>query len=101
MDESTQPRAEVETKLEAGSRSAGIVLLVLSDRSVGSPNVNFEMGAAIAGGKPIIPIFLSEKARRESSGILRNDRGIRAVGESPARVADRVVDAIHQLRLAS
>jgi hypothetical protein len=45
-------------------RAAGYVVVIISEKSVGSPNLNFEVGAAIGQDKPVIPVLLSRSAGR-------------------------------------
>lgn len=71
-----------------------LVVVFVSSETPRSPNVNFEIGAALAQGKLVLPIYLSEAASRGASGLLRRTQGIEAYTLTPAEVADKIAGAV-------
>ncbi len=84
--------AELEKKL----RVASCYVVLVSDKSVNSPNVNFEIGAAIGLEKKLIPVFLTRHARRDAPAPLRTRVGIFAEHMSPDDIAARIVGSIER-----
>jgi len=74
-------------------RSEWVVVLISSE-ALRSPNVNFEIGAAFAQDKHVLPIYLSEAASRGASGLLRRTQGIEAHNLKPSEVADRIAGTV-------
>jgi hypothetical protein len=56
--------------------------------------VNFELGAAMGQGKNVLPVYLSERARRRSPSLLSDVQGITATDLRPREVASRVAEVV-------
>jgi hypothetical protein len=83
-------------KIGHALRAARWYVVLISESALSSPNVNFEIGAALAGQKKMLPVFLSKRARRKAHAPLRHFKGILAEGLSPKDIADRVAQAIEK-----
>lgn len=83
-------------KLEQALRSASWYIVLVSEDALRSPNVNFEIGAAMGGKKRVLPVFLSRSAQRKVSSPLSGFSGILAEGLSPKDIADKVAQAIEK-----
>lgn len=83
-----------EQTLETGLRESDAVVAVLSSSNVMTPNVNFEIGAAMAGKKRLIPIVSDEL---EKSGLPFHLRRRRYLAKGLPEVAAReVAEALKQ-----
>ncbi|HXU33357.1 MAG TPA: toll/interleukin-1 receptor domain-containing protein [Thermoanaerobaculia bacterium] len=78
--------------VESALRESEAVIFVLNDQSVLSPNLYFELGAAVAAGKKIIPIVGKHSARRSLPGSLLKRRSL--VQGDPGETADEVLRAV-------
>jgi hypothetical protein len=76
---------------------ASAVIVLVSEKSLDSPWVNFEIGAALGLDKVVIPIFLSRSAQRLAPKALCEIEGIVAEGVSSRVVAERVIERISEL----
>ncbi len=85
----------IAAKLEKLRVTSCYVVLV-SDKALNSPNVNFEIGAAIGLEKKLIPVFLTRHARRDAPRPLRSRIGIFAEHMSPDDIAARIVGSIER-----
>lgn len=83
-------------KIGKALRAATCYVVLISEDALSSPNVNFEIGAALAAQKKLLPVFLSKRARRKAHAPLRHLKGILAEGLSPKDIADRVARAIEK-----
>jgi TIR domain len=88
--------SEMTRKLENALRSAGWYIVLVSEDALSSPNVNFEIGAAMGGKKRVLPVFLTRSAQRKASSPLNGFSGILAEGLSPKAIADKVAQAIEK-----
>ena len=88
--------AQIARTLEQALRSADWYIVLVSEDALKSPNVNFEIGAAIGGKKRVLPVFLSRSAQRKVGSSLRGFSGILAEGLSPKAIADKVAQAIEK-----
>src|SRR5438034_8596425 len=59
------------------------VVLIVSDESMDSPWVNFEIGVALAKHKVVVPVYLSERLRRNAPPHLAKRHGIVAQNAQP------------------
>jgi len=87
------------TKFDEQLRDAltkcSLLLVVLTPKSLESPAVNFEIGAALGQGKKVVPLYPSAKTMR--SGAARPFRylqGIEVERQSPAEVAKRIANMV-------
>lgn len=92
-----------ETQLLAGTSwrermanalaSSKVVVVFLGARTQ-SPWMNFEIGAAVGGEKPVVPVYLTEAARRGAPSLLSHFVGIDAYDQKPDEVAQQIADVI-------
>lgn len=88
---------EGQRALKTALRSADWLLVIVSDRSITSPNLNFEVGAAIGQEIGVIPILLSRAAGRKFRVTwLREALSDSVVAEktNPSDVADKIARRI-------
>ena len=83
----------IDDQLRETLGSAGICVVLLSDKTLLSPWVFFELGAAIGGRKRLVLVYLSDRAWRDAPSSLRRAASIHATTLRPEEVADRVVEA--------
>jgi TIR domain-containing protein len=83
-------------KIGKALRAATCYVVLISEDALSSPNVNFEIGAALGSHKKLLPVFLSKRAKRKALALLKRRRGILAEGLSPNDIADRVAQAIEK-----
>jgi hypothetical protein len=83
-------------KIGKALRAATWYVVLISESALSSPNVNFEIGAALAAQKKLLPVFLSKRAKRKALALLKRMRGIVAEGLSPKDISDRVAQAIEK-----
>jgi hypothetical protein len=88
--------SEMARMLEHVLRSASWYIVLVSEEALDSPNVNFEIGAAMGGKKKVLPVFLSRSAQRKVHGPLKGFGGILAEGLTPKAIADKVAQAIQR-----
>ena len=74
--------------------SASWYVVLVSEDSLNSARVYFEIGAALAQGKPVLPIFLSATARRRAVAPLKRRKGIAAERLTAQQMADKVARRI-------
>jgi TIR domain len=94
--ETVDAGSETARKLEHALRSAGWYIVLVSEDALKSPNVNFEIGAAMGGKKRVLPVFLSRSAQRKVHAPLKGFGGILAEGLTPNAIADKVAQAIQK-----
>lgn len=78
--------------IESALRESDAVIFVLNEQSVQNPNLYFELGAAIAAGKRIIPIVGEHAMRGSLPGSLLRRRYL--VQGDPGETADEVLRAV-------
>ncbi len=97
MDESDIASGDViSQKIKEALESASVVVVLLSERSLKSPWVQFELGAAFGLGKRIVPVFIGRKGGEQSlPDLLRGtmyldarDRPMNEVAGEVARVLE-------------
>src|SRR2546426_6410514 len=80
--------------LEKALRKSDWYVVLLSKDSVASPNINFELGAAMAQGKPVIPVYMSRSVSRDVPAPISGVSPISAEGQTPSDVAHRIARTI-------
>lgn len=93
LDEELEPGEHFADKIANALRSAAVVVVFLGD-SLSSPQVNFEIGAALGQAKPIVPVFLSAGGRSEAPPPLRAANGIDASDKKPEEVARGITETL-------
>ena len=78
--------------IERALRESDAVIFVLNKKSLRTPNLYFELGAAVAGGKKIIPIVGEHEVRNLLPGSLLKRRYL--VQGDPGETADEVLRAV-------
>jgi hypothetical protein len=84
--------ADGEARATALAASDAIVVFV--GGSTDSPWANFELGVALGGERPVVPVYLSADAHREAPGMLTSLAGIDGYDREPDEVAHQIANAI-------
>lgn len=94
-----QPGERWQDRIEEALRTSRTFVVVLSAHSIQRPWTLFELGAAVADRKQIIPVITDDTTPEQVPLLLRKFQFLR---ESSARKAgQRVAQAIHHLQLAA
>jgi hypothetical protein len=82
----------IEEQLQERMGAADLYVTLLSDRTLLSPWILFELGAAVGGRKTLFLVFLSDHAAVHAPPSLRR-RGVSIDAKSlrPSEVADRIL----------
>jgi hypothetical protein len=86
------PGEKWQEKIEQALRESNTLVVVLSPQSVRSPWTFFELGAAVADKKKIIPVMAQDVAIDQIPLLVRNFQMLRA--QSPTEAGKRVAEAI-------
>ena len=86
--------SSIEEQLQHALGAANTYVVLLSERTLLSPWVAFELGAAIGGRKRLMLVYLSQRAVIQTPEVLRRTTSIDAKTLRPAEVADRIADAV-------
>lgn len=86
----------IPQQVEKAFRQSEFVVFVISTRSSDSPNLMFELGAAAAQAKRIIPVFRSRRARSEIPAFTSTLQSVSAEGRDAADVGKRIRTEIAQ-----
>jgi hypothetical protein len=78
----------------ARALAASDVVVVFLGAGDDSPWRNFEIGAAVGGGKRVVPVYVTEGAIRTAPETLMMFEGIDAHDKKPEQVATEIVRAI-------
>jgi TIR domain len=81
-----------EDQLREALLAANTCVILLSEAALEAPWIFFELGAAIVGGKHLLLVYLTERARREAPRSFQKATTIDAVALWPEDLADRVVE---------
>jgi nucleoside 2-deoxyribosyltransferase len=93
--QSVVPGERFDQAIESGLRNSDVLVAVLAENYQASPNVLFELGAALGMHKPVIPIVDQD---RDISNIPFNIRSRRyLVRKSPGETARQVAEALQPL----
>jgi hypothetical protein len=84
----------IQRELAEALKASSWYVVLLSDEALDSSWVNFELGAAMGQGKHVLPVYLSESARRRSPAHLSTVEGIRATDLRPREVASKVAELV-------
>lgn len=87
-----KPGDNIADAVESALRESEAVIFVLSDQRVLSPSLYFELGAAVAAGKKIIPIVGKHSARKSLPSSLLKRQSL--VQGDPGETADEVLRAV-------
>ena|SRR5437867_12781012 len=89
---------DVQRELEQALEQSSVYVFLLSEATMSSPWMFFELGAAMGTGKYVLPVYFSENAWRRARSYIQNSaadvRPINASDLKPTEVADRVVEAL-------
>jgi|SRR5688572_13120132 len=91
------PGENWQDQLQEALREAEIMIIFLSEDSVQSPNVLFELGAAVAGEKKIIPIVIAQNEPHTMPAPVSQLVYLRAT--SPTEAGKRVAEIIEKTSL--
>jgi hypothetical protein len=84
----------VEDQLERALGEAILYVVLVSDRTLSSPWVFFELGAAMGGRKRLLLIYLTERARSQQPSTLRDIPQLEAFTLRPEEVAERIANLV-------
>jgi hypothetical protein len=84
--------AGLEKRADALAASDAVVVFV--GGATDSPWANFEIGVVVGGEKTVVPVYLTEDARRGAPPALSRYAGIDAHDQKPDEVAVQIADVI-------
>jgi hypothetical protein len=90
------PGARWQDLMQDALRESSVLVVLLSANSIRSPWTFFEVGAAVAGNKRIIPVLLEDIDWAGVPPLLTAFQSIR--GDSPDEVGRRVAEVILQTK---
>jgi TIR domain len=88
-----EPGDAWSSSLRESLRSSSVLVAFVGEHA-DSPWFNFELGAAPAESKAVVPVFLSYRGRETAPSVLRSLHGIEAFDLSPEQVADEITYAV-------
>lgn len=88
------PGERWDDKLQQALRESSIIVVILSENSVENPWIFFELGAAIADKKRIIPVLVGNVESKRIPSFLRRLQFINET--SPAEAGKRIANAIEK-----
>jgi hypothetical protein len=86
------PGERWQAQIERALRESRVLILVLTPDSVQKPWTFFELGAALADGKRIVPVLSADVDPSEIPAVVRQFQFVRE--QSPEAAARRVAEAI-------
>lgn len=87
-----EPGERWRERTETALRESSALVLVLSPENVDSPSTFFELGAAVADDKKIIPVINQEIDLERAPTLLRQYRALRE--QSPEKAGKRVAEVL-------
>ncbi len=87
---SFQAGGSIDEQLQKALGSATLYVALVSERTLMSPWVLFELGAALGRHTPLLLVYLSDEAARSAPAALRRSIAIQAKSLRPAEVANEV-----------
>lgn len=90
------PSQPTREELEKGLMTADTYVVLLSSRSISSPWVMFEIGAAVGQGKRVLPVLLSRIPAKSLPSVLRGARAVDATGKSAESIAEHVARIVSE-----
>ncbi|MGH8584136.1 MAG: toll/interleukin-1 receptor domain-containing protein [Gammaproteobacteria bacterium] len=87
-----EPGENWQDKIQEALRESTTLVIILSPNSVDTPRTFFEIGAAVAGKKRIIPVLLEDVDMRQVPAPLRKFQALR--GSSPTEAGRRVAEIL-------
>jgi hypothetical protein len=94
-DQEILPGEDWQARIEAALRESRTLVVVLGPGSQENPSTMFEVGAAMADRKRIIPVMLTDDAEPEGAPkMLRRYQPLRE--SSPQKAGQRVAEVIRQ-----
>jgi TIR domain len=84
----------IEKQIRDALTAASWFVVLVSDMSLASAWISFELGAAIGQGKRVIPVYLSNSARRRASQPFKQLHSVTVAGDSPVQAARKVARMI-------
>lgn len=82
--------------LEMGLRQSDVIVLLVGPESIKKPSVLFEIGAALAMNKTIIPVIPADLDLHQLPSPLRHIKAV--IRKSPDDTAREIADAVGALR---
>jgi len=86
------PGERWQAQIEKALRQSRVLILVLTPESVQRPWTFFEVGAALAGGKRIVPVLSEDVDPSDIPAVVRQFQFVRE--KSPEAAAKRVAEAV-------
>jgi TIR domain len=94
IDDQEVERSELTSERLRESLRSSAALVVFLGRSMDSPSINFEIGAALGQAKTVLPVFLTHEARESAPPAVRDLPGIEASNLKPDDVADWIAHSL-------
>lgn len=91
------PGERWDDKLQQALRESSIIVVILSKNSVDSPGIFFELGAAIADKKRIIPVLVGDVESKRIPLLLKRFQFLKE--SSPTEAGKRIAQAIERKSL--
>lgn len=91
------PGERWDEKIQQALRESSIIVVILSENSVESPWTFFELGAAIADNKRIIPVLIGDIESRRIPILLRRFQSLKET--SPTEAGKRIAKVIEETSL--
>ncbi|HEX9984142.1 MAG TPA: toll/interleukin-1 receptor domain-containing protein [Thermoanaerobaculia bacterium] len=93
-----KPGDRWQDRVEEALRGSRTLVMVLTSDSVNRPWTFFELGAAVADGKRIVPVLAENVEISELPPLVRQYQFVRE--QSPQDAARKVAEAVHHVELA-
>jgi hypothetical protein len=86
------PGERWQTQIEKALRQSRVLIIVLTPESIQRPWTFFELGAALAGGKRIVPVLSDDVDPADIPAVVRQFQFVRE--KTPEAAARRVAEAV-------
>lgn len=93
-----KPGDRWQDRVEEALRQSRTLVMVLTADSVSRPWTFFELGAAVADGKRIVPVLTEDVEISELPSLVRQYQFVRE--HSPEEAARKVAQAVHDVAIA-
>lgn len=91
------PGERWDEKIQQALRESSVIVVILSENSVDSPWIFFELGAAIADKKRIIPVLFGDIESKRIPSLLRRFQFLKET--SPTEAGKQIAKAIERIPL--
>ena len=95
---SLQPGASWRDEISNALRKANVVIAIVSQQSLRSPWMHFEIGAAFSLGTPVVTVLVGEITPSDLPDWLQSVQYVDARGDSIQHVAEQVADQVLRIQ---